>query len=396
MKKLLQINECLNFSTGKIAQQIGDLALKNGWESWIAYSGREKTIQSRSQLIKVGSLTDATIHYIYNRLFDGEGLTSTLETKKLIKRIEDIEPNIIHLHNIHDHWLNYEVLFKYLAPKNIPIIWTQHDCWSFTGGCMYYDLHNCSGWLNGCQNCKDKRALFNRAKNNYHRKIKAITALDKITLVPVSDWLGDSLRMSALRRLPIHTIHNGIDINLFKPTKKMDRCNKKFIVLGVAAVWDARKGLDDFIKLRALLPKDDFTIILVGLTKKQIRSLPDGVRGIERTQSVVELANLYSEADVFVNPTYSDNFPTTNLEALACGTPVITYNTGGSPEAIDEMTGRVVNQGDINALAQSIHNLKEHPIDKEVCRKRVEDHFDKERCFMDYITLYNKILNNNV
>lgn len=391
-KILFQINECLNFSTGKIAQQIGELAISKGWESWIAYSGREKELPSKSNCIRVGNYADACFHYMGHRLFDREGMCSGLYTRQLVKRIAEIQPDIIHLHNIHDHWLNYEILFEYLASSNIPVVWTQHDCWAFTGGCMYYDLFNCEKWKKGCNDCPDKRSIFNMASSNLVRKTNSISVLRKLVFVPVSDWLAEPLRQSNLSKYPIVTIHNGIDISLFKPNAKISGEKHPFQILGVAAVWDKRKGLDDFIALRSRLPIEDYSITLVGLTKKQINALPNGIRGLERTQNIEELVNLYSAADVFVNPTFSDNFPTTNLESLACSTPVITYKTGGSPEAIDDKTGMVINQGDVETLSQAICELRKNPLDRKACRKRAIDKFDKNKCFEQYITLYNELL----
>ena len=391
MPVLLQINECLNYSTGKIAQQIGELALSKGWESLIAYSGREESLPSKSNCIRVGTYTDACFHFICQRLFDNEGLNSRRYTKQLIRRIDEIGPDIIQLHNIHDHWLNYELLFEYLGKTNIPVVWTQHDCWAFTGGCMYYDLLNCERWKNDCDGCTDKRSILNKASRNLSKKVNAINKIKNLTFVPVSDWLAEALKQSRLSKYRIVTIHNGIDINVFNPSTGLKSINT-FKVLGVAAVWDERKGLDDFILLRSSLPVGEYSITLVGLTRKQIKGLPDGIRGIERTQNVEELVALYSEADVFVNLTYSDNFPTTNIEALACGTPVITYNTGGSPEAIDKGTGIVVECGNITDLVDSIKSLKNNPLDSSTCRRRAEEFFDRNKCFENYFHLYNQIL----
>lgn len=398
MPKLLQINECLNFSTGKIAQSIGEKAMTHGWESWIAYSGREKELPCKSYVIKIGTFADACLHYATQRLFDNEGLSSTRNTRDLVKKIEEIKPDIIQLHNIHDHWLNYPILFDYLASLDTPVVWVQHDCWSFTGGCMYFDMLKCDRWKDGCKGCLDKRTILkNQAERNFKLKKEYLSKIKSLTFVPVSDWLADLLRESCQGHRPIVTIHNGTDLNVFKPIimdSKKKRVDGKFRILGVAAVWDARKGLDDFIMLRDLLSVE-YEILLVGLTNKQIKSLPEGIRGVSRTSDVHELAKLYAEADVFVNPTYSDNFPTTNIEALGCGTPVITYNTGGSPEAIDANTGAVVGQGQVSELCSKIKEFRNSDFKQnhtEDCRNRAIQKFDKDMCFEKYITLYNGIL----
>lgn len=392
MPKLLQINECLNLSTGKIAQQIGDLAISKGWDSWIAYSGREPKVSSKSNLIRVGSYVESCIHYVEDKILDNEGLSSRFATKKFLKKIDMIKPDVVHLHNIHDHWLNYSILFAYLAQKNIPIVWTQHDCWAFTGGCMYFDMLGCNNWIDGCHNCQDKRSvIFNQSVRNFNLKQNALAEIKNLTFVPVSDWLTKLMRKSVQKQRSIVTIHNGVDLEIFKPILKKRPKVNKFRIIGVAAVWDARKGLDDFIRLRSLL-SSDFEITLVGLDEQQIKRLPRGIIGITKTSNVSELAELYSNSDVFVNPTYSDNFPTTNIEALACGTPVITYRTGGSPEAVDEKTGLVVEQGDVEGLDEAIQRMKSHPLLTEDCRKRAEQCFDKDKCFEKYIELYESLL----
>lgn len=390
MFTLLQINVVSNIlSTGKIAEDIAKVAIAHGWKSYVAY-GRDSK-RSVSQEIRVGSKFDVYEHYAMNKLFDREGWASKTGTRKLVQQIEKIKPDIIQLHNIHDHYLNYPMLFKYLAKSNVPIVWVQHDCWSFTGGCMYFDMLNCSKWKTECKNCPEKRALLgDNTTKHYRLKKQLLDAIPNLIFVPVSDWLHGLLSQSAQKHRPIITIHNGVDISRFKPMNSTI-AKDKFRILGVAAVWDKRKGLDDFIRLREHL-SDEFEITLVGLTQKQVANLPKGIMGLSRTANVEELAQLYSDSDVFVNPTYSDNFPTTNIEALACGTPVITYNTGGSPEAVDENTGVVVSQGDVLALKESIEKMRLHPLSSDLCRKRAEQYFDKNKCFNKYIQLYESLL----
>lgn len=392
MKKLFQINICSNvLSTGKICEDIAKVAIEHGWETYIAWGRFAKP--SVSNEIRIGSTIETYEHYAEHRLFDREGLASRRATKRLIQAINNIRPDIIHLHNIHDHYLNYPLLFRYLAMIDIPVVWTQHDCWAFTGGCMYFDMSGCEQWKSGCLNCKEKRAVFeNKAAYQFENKKALISNIKNLTFVPVSDWLHSLLEQSVQQSRPIVTIHNGVDLTRFRP---MDRTNNlklpKFKILGVAAIWDARKGLVDFAELRSKL-SEDYEITLIGLTPKQISSLPKGINGIQRTQNVEELVQLYSDANVFLNPTYSDNFPTTNIEALACGTPVITYRTGGSPEAVDKKTGIVVEQGDVNGLVEAIYRMKKEPLSSADCRKRAEDYFEKDKCFEKYIELYNSLI----
>lgn len=398
MHKLLQINECLNLSTGKIAQQIGELAIAKGWESWIAYSGREKEMPSKSHLIRVGSFVNSCIHYAEDLFLDNEGLSSRCETQKLLKRIDEIRPDVVHLHNIHDHWLNYKMLFSYLAKANIPVVWTQHDQWATTGHC-YYNLVGCERWKQECYDCPlSKWYCLDRSRRNFKLKKQLLSDIPSLTIIPVSEWLGNNIRQSHLKDRDIQVIHNGIDIKTFspQPTNAHERygINKqKTIILGVAALWDARKGLNDFYELAKRLSDTEYAIVIVGQRTEEIRRIENGCQMVfvDRTQNALELAQLYSSASVFVNPTYQDNYPTTNLEAIACGTPVITYKTGGSPEAVDENTGLVVEQGDIDGLVSAIMRLSNGDY-KDACRKRAEGEFDNSKCFNPYITLYNKLL----
>ena len=392
MPKLFQINICSNIlSTGKICEDIAKVAISHGYESYIAYGRMAKPGVSNE--IRIGSKIETYEHYAEHCLFDREGLASRRATKRLIQAIDNIKPDIIHLHNIHDHYLNYPLLFRYLAMINTPVVWTQHDCWAFTGGCMYFDMSGCEQWKSGCLNCKKNRSLFgNKAAYQFKTKKALLRNIKNLTFVPVSDWLHGLLKQSVQNSRPIVTIHNGVDLTKFRPLyKTYNSMSSKFKILGVAAIWDARKGLADFVELRSKL-SEDYEITLVGLTSKQISSLPKGIKGIQRTQNVEELVQLYSDADVFLNPTYSDNFPTTNIEALACGTPVITYRTGGSPEAVDKKTGIVVEQGDVNGLVEAIYRMKEYHLSSDDCRKRAEECFDKDKCFEKYVELYEKLI----
>lgn len=400
MPRLLQINSTANWgSTGKIAEQIGERAMAHGWESYIAY-GRVAN-NSSSTLIRIGSRLSQAWHLLQTRLFDRHGLGSKFATKKLIHQIEEIKPDIIHLHNIHGYYINYPILFDYLNSTDIPVVWTLHDCWAFTGHCAYFDSVDCMRWKSGCSNCPATK-LYPKAKftdlsaHNYKLKKRIFTAKRNIHLIPVSNWLKGLIGKSFLKDCSCITIHNGIDINLFAPTidKNIVGNKGKHIILGVAAQWSERKGLEDFFKLRQMLDNKVYDITLIGLTEEQIVSLPKGITGIRRTQNVKDLASYYTAASVFVNPTYSDNYPTTNLEAMACGTPVITYKTGGSPEAITPGTGIVVEQGDVAGVVRAIEEIcakgKEHYA--EACRKRAVDNFDKNACFEKYIALYGELL----
>lgn len=393
-KILLQINVTANWgSTGKIAEQIGQCAIANGWESYIAY-GRWYN-PSQSHLIKIGNKLDMYQHYAEQRILDNEGLCSRRATKEFIKRINEIKPDVIQLHNIHDHYLNYRLLFEYLNKTDIKVVWTFHDCWAFTGHCFHFITKGCERWKSGCFDCplqhEYPKTLFDRSRKNYTMKKNLFGANNNFTIIACSEWIANFVRQSFLKDKPIRVINNGVDLNVFKNSESLDTNKKTFHVLAVSNVWNKDKGFDDILKLREIL-SNEYEITIVGVAKQQLNSLPQGIVGIERTQNVHELVALYSNADVFVNPTYADNFPTVNLEALACGTPVITYCTGGSPEAIDEKTGIVVEQGDVNGLVEAIRMMKDNPLSSVDCRKRAEDYFEKDKCFEKYIDLYNSLM----
>lgn len=400
--KILQINTVVNSgSTGRIAEEIGQMAIKSGWVSYIAYGRNERP--STSNLIRIGNDKDVKLHGLQTRLFDRHGLGSKKTTSDFIKQIDNIKPDIVHLHNIHGYYINIEVLFNYLKNANVPVVWTFHDCWPITGHCSYFSYVGCEKWKTQCFECPQKRGypasyFIDRSKKNYILKKELFNSLSNLTLVAVSQWLSGVLKESFLQNYPIKVINNGINTEVFKLSLNSDFRNKyglndKFILLGVASVWEERKGLKDYIELSKLLDSG-YQIVLVGLTKKQIEQIPENILGIERTESVDALADIYSTSDVFINTTYEDNFPTTNLESLACGTPVITYKTGGSTEAIDVSTGIVVEQGNIQGLVDAINVIKDNGklYYSEACVNRAYRLYKKEDRYKEYIDLYESLL----
>lgn len=407
MPKLLQINITSNWgSTGKIVEQIGLCAMAQGWDSYVAF-GRYSN-PSKSKTIKVGTKLDTYLHYGEQRIFDNEGLCSQNATKKLIKQIKEIKPDIVQLHNIHDHYLNYQLLFEYLNNTNIKVVWTFHDCWAMTGHCFHFVTAGCERWKTGCHDCplRDSypKTLLDRSKKNWELKRTLFSNNKNLTIAACSHWIAGFVKESFLEDKRVEVLHNGVDLKTFIPKQRTK--SSKIKILAVSSVWYKEKGELDIYKLRKLLPLDDYEITMVGLSPEQNKKLPEGIVGIERTQNVQELVQLYADADVLINPTYHDTFPTVNLEALACGTPVITYRTGGSPEAIVEgdesvgvnekmqicPTGIVVEQGNVEVLAEAIMWIKNHPIPLENCRKRAEQHFDKDKCFEKYIELYEELI----
>lgn len=398
--KLLQINSIVNSgSTGRIAEDIGNVAINSGHESFIAYGRGNRP--SSSQLIRIGKQLDVYWHGLTTLLTDRHGFSSAKATEKLIHIIDQINPDVIGLHNLHGYYINIEILFNYLKTIDIPVLWTLFDCWSFTGHCSYFDDIKCEKWQTHCIQCPKYRnyptALVDNSFINFDDKKRLFTGVKSLEILVHSSWLGGLVKKSFLKEYPIHIKPSAIDLSVFKPAQSSISIsynleNKK-VLLGCASVWSERKGLNDFIKLSNVLDSE-FIIVLIGLNKKQFLSLPENIIGINRTESTLELAQWYSLADVFINPTYQDNFPTTNIEALACGTPVITYDTGGSPEAIDNNTGLVVEKGDILGLYKAIINIcsKGKKYFTHICRERAVKHFNKDDRFMDYLKIYESLL----
>ena len=401
MKTLFQINVASNYSsTGRITENIGLLALQNGWDSYIVHGPR---YANSTQLKRICTETywGEKLHGLRSFCLDEHGLGSRNATLRLVEKMKELSPDMVHLHNIHGYFINYPVLFDYLFVSQVPVVWTLHDCWCMTGHCVYFEYAHCDKWKTHCMDCPllgtyPKSLFRDNSYNNFELKKKYFLKIkQQLHLVPVSDWLSGLVQQSFLKECSINRIYNGIDLTAFAPVQNdsslLDKT--KFWILGVASPWSKRKGYDDFIQLRKLLG-NDFGLVMVGLTKKQIRQLPEGIVGIERTNSIAQLAELYSTADVFFNPTWEDNFPTTNLEALACGTPVITYRTGGSPEAVTAETGFVVEQGDLETVVTTLALLRKRGKDayRIPCRERAVLHFDKDKSYQHYIDLYNQIL----
>jgi putative colanic acid biosynthesis glycosyltransferase len=400
--KVLQINSvCGIGSTGRIATDIDSKLRENNIESYIAY-GRETSIDN-DHVLKIGTKLDYYVHGGLTRIFDTHALWgSRRATIQFIKRLKDINPDVIHLHNLHGYFINIKILFNYLKETGKPVVWTLHDCWSFTGHCAHFSYAKCDKWKTGCNKCLQKgsypaSAFLDNSRRNYDIKKRLFTSLENMTIVTPSQWLADLVKQSFLAKYPVRVIHNGIDTNVFKPAngdvvrKKYGLMNK-FIILGVANIWDDRKGLRHFIKLSQMVDAD-CVILLVGLNDQQITELPQNTIGIKRTASVTELVDIYSAADVFINPTLEDNFPTVNLEALACGTPLVTFNTGGSPESLDHGCGYIVEIGNLDDINMYISQIKNEgkALYSERCVKRVKDHFDKKDRFKEYVELYQRL-----
>lgn len=411
MKTLLQINPVLrvNTSTGRIMQEIGELAMQHGWRSCIAYSkGRDGIKSCQSEVIPVGNKWSTIWHGLETRLFDRHGLASNEATRLFVKQIQELKPDVIHIHNIHGYFLNYQILFDFLAKSNIPVIWTVHDCWLYTGHCYYYSYAGCNKWQTGCGHCPQKKEfpaswLIDRSHQNYEDKKQAFTSLplDQLTIVPVSEWIREEMQYSFFRNNQFHVIHNGINTNIFniynpEQVKQKYGLNGKHILLGVASIWSREKGFDDCIQMADFLHPDEM-LVLVGVRPEQQKKLKKNMLGIPRTENIHQLAELYAAADAFINPTWQDNYPTVNLEAIACGTPVVTYRTGGSIEAITDQTGFIVTQGNVQEMLEAARLISQRgkAYYQQPCRTYALENFRKEDRYQDYLDLYDKLTERN-
>jgi len=390
--KVVQINAlCDKGSTGKICASVSELLTKNGIENYILYSMGNSNYPLG---IKFANEKKSKLEALKSRIFGNYGFNSRRATKRLISELERIKPDAVHLHNIHSHDVNLKMLFEYFKKNpQIKLYYTFHDCWAFTGYCTHFEMVGCDLWKTGCHNCVQKNQyswFFDKSSKLYRLKKELFTGLN-LTIITPSSWLGELVKKSFLGGYEVKVINNGIDLEIFKPTsggfrEKHGLQNKK-IVLGVAFGWGTKKGLDVFIELSKRLPID-YQIVLVGTNDEIDKLLPSNIISIHRTNNQKELAEIYTAADVLANPTREDTFPTVNIEALACGTPVVTFKAGGSPEIIDESTGISVEKNDINTFEGAIViACKGEIFTKEACVKRASS-FEKNEKFKEYLSLY--------
>jgi len=380
--------------TGRIALGIHNALVSLGHESAIAW-GRVNTAPDDVTTFRIGSSIDQKMHGLYTRLTDKCGFASKNATRDFIKQIELYEPDLVQLHIMHGYYINIEMLFRYLDEKGIPVVWTFHDCWAFTGHCPYFDMAGCDKWKTGCHDCGQRKKhpaswLMDNSSWNWEKKKALFTGVNNLTIVTPSKWLAGLVGQSFFRGFQVEVIHNGINLDSFKPKRGGIRhrlgLDAKTVILGVSSTWAESKGLADFELLADSLP-ETYKIVLVGLTKMQTKKLSPKIVGVGWTDSIDKLAAFYSEADLFLNLTYEDNFPTTNIEALACGTPVVTYNTGGSIEAAGNTSGKIIEKGDIASVADYIVSGLWKKISAADCRSRAMRFDEKER-FMEYVMLY--------
>lgn len=398
--KIVQVNTvCGTGSTGKIAADLYRISDNTDINAYIAY-GRGSAPKNISSY-KIGNPADFVCHVLINFFLGKSGFGSKAVTKRFLKWLDSVQPDILHLHNLHGFYIHVNMLFDYIKAHEIPVIWTLHDCWPLTGQCAYFDYACCNKWKTACFDCPVYRSdypysLFkDNSRQNYILKKAAFTGVKNLTIVTPSSWLANIVKQSFLQQYPVKVIPNGINLNTFKPALTTLTSDDKKIILGVANIWNHRKGLSYFFQLADMLGPS-YHIVLIGVNKDQQRMINKKygslITALLRTSSQEDLAAWYSRAFVYVNPTLEDNFPTTNLEALACGTPVITFKTGGSPESITTQCGIVVEKGNVIKLKEAILSLEERTeITSSVCREQAMK-FDKDIRFQDYIQLYKNIL----
>ena len=401
--KIAEINMTHVGSTGKIMLQIAQCARARGHEvrtfSAPAFSFWHRNELPDHQAIDghtyFGSYFSRGVHTALGILLGANGLCSIAATIKLIRELKKFSPDVLHLHNLHAFCINFPLLFRYIKKERIRVVWTLHDCWTFTGHCPHFERIGCAKWKTGCFDCPQyKDYPYSKVDNSrimYKWKKKWFTGVEDLTIVTPSKWLANLVKQSYLAQYPVEVIHNGIDLQIFKPTpsdfRRKYQCEDKFIILGVADVWGEKKGLDVFVRLAEELSAK-YQIVLVGTTDLIDQQLPPNIISIHRTYNQQALAEIYTAADLFVNPTREDTFPTINMEALACGTPVITFDTGGSPEAIDKTCGTVVPKDDIAMLRNVVeHSLKEKLFSREQCIIRAQQ-FSNVKSFQQYVALY--------
>lgn len=392
--KIVQINAtCSVGSTGKICEEIGNLLDERGDESYVYYVSGESGYHGAVKYMTPKELKSASLK---SRVLGNWGFNSKKATERLINDLDRLSPDIVHLHNIHGHNCDLGSLLGFLKEKNKKVIWTFHDCWAFTGYCMHFDMIGCDKWKTECSRCPQKKEyswFLDRSRELFDKKKSLLNGMD-LTIVTPSRWLSEQVKESFLSEYKRSVIPNGIDLSVFKPEGSdfRERCGirEKYMILGVSFGWSDKKGLDVFAELAKTLG-EDYRIVLVGADEAAEKLLPDNIVTRHKTKDQSELTRIYSAADVFVNPTREENYPTVNMEALACGTPVITFDTGGSAEIIDKGCGAAVKKNDIKALKQAIINACEHPYDTGACLKHAES-FDKKERLKQYLKLYDEVI----
>ena len=353
-------------STGRIAAEKCRELMTQGHQCVLAY-GREKGNCEDVPTVRIGSDLDFKIHGAMNRILDNHGFGSASATRRFLGWVQEYDPDVIWLHNIHGYYLHIGLLFGYLRSCGKKILWTLHDCWAFTGHCAYFDFVGCDKWKTGCHDCPQKKSypaslMLDNSRRNFERKRRLFTGIPDMTLFVPSNWLASRVKVGFLGEYPVEVVYNTVNREVFCPTpgdfRSQYGMEDRLILLGVANVWDDRKGLKDFLALSEMLG-ERYQIVLVGLSPEQIRQLPSGILGLPRTNSVRELAQLYTTADLYVSPSVEETFGMTVLEARCCGTEVIVYQETACEEVVNQFGGIAVPRGAEHLLEAIEHFGKE-------------------------------------
>ena len=364
--KYLFINSVAGFgSTGRIAAEKCRELMAQGHECRLAY-GREVRNCEDIPTIPIGTALDFRIHGVMNRVLDNHGFGSKTATRRFLEQVRAYDPDVIWLHNIHGYYIHIGLLFDYLKQSGKKVLWTLHDCWAFTGHCAYFDYVQCDRWKTGCHNCPQKNQypaslVLDGSRRNYEAKRRLFTDLPDLTLITPSNWLAGRVKESFLGEYPVEVVYNTVNKAVFKPTpsdfrRKYD-LEGKILLLGVANVWERRKGLADFVELSGMLD-DRFRIVLVGITDEQARQLPDRILCLPRTDSVRQLAEIYTAADLYLNPSVEETFGMTVLEAACCGTDSVVYRDTACEEVAALFGGIAVPRGAENLYQAIIQYTK--------------------------------------
>ncbi len=397
MNIIASINLGNRGSTGKIMRSVSALAEKSGYMAYQIYPGNRINLPPNGRDIVLCNFVTFKLNRELAKYTGYIGCFAPITTFRLLWKLNKIKPDVIHFHNLHNSYINLPMLFRYVKKHHIRVIWTLHDCWPFTGRCPYFDMTKCDKWQTGCGDCPYPKesypqALVDKTAKMWKHKKKWFTGIENMTIVTPSRWLADLVKESFLKDYPVKVIHNGIDLSVFKPTESNFRqkhgTGGKYMLLGVADSWGERKGLDVFIELSKRLDNAKYQIVLVGTNDSVDEQLPDNIISVHRTQDQKELAEIYTAADLFVNPTREENYPTVNMESIACGTPVLTFRTGGSPEIPDETCGSVVDCDDIDAMENEIKSICDNKrFMRDDCMGRAKM-FDKDEKYKEYLKLY--------
>ena len=403
MPTLVQFNSVANWgSTGRLTEDIGDVAIAAGWDSYIAF-GRQFN-PSKSHLLQIGGKWSVLSHTLKSRLFDRHGFGSYWATKRLLKQLDEIKPDLFQFHNVHGYYLNLPLVLKYATEKNIPIVWSLHDCWSMTGHCAHFVKIGCDKWKTECYHCPQKSEypaswLIDSSRRNYREKKRLVEAVPLLAIISGSEWLAGIARQSYFKGRDIYFIPDGIDTDIYQPRENSEGLRKrlglegKFVIIATGTDWGENKGLSDYGKLRSML-SDDYAIVLVGMSEEWLAKVPEGVIGLPRTKTPQELSEYYSMADCVMSLSRMESFGLTPVEGFACGTPAIVYNTTALPELITPETGFVAKFLDVADVKEKVEMMraKGKAFYTKRCREIAVEQYGRTNCYNEYMKVYESLL----